>query len=367
MKSISKEELFKRQITLSEIGGSGQQKLQSARIVIIGCGGLGTIAASYLAGSGIGSIFLVDFDVIDISNLHRQIFYRTLDVGKPKAEVLASYLKNIAPFTKVTYSKQAVSKQNVFQIIEESDIVLDCTDSLPIKYLINDACVLKHKTMVYGSLYKFDGYVATFNAITDSNYSANLRDAFPEISKEVIPNCSEIGTMNTIVGIIGLLQANEVLKLITGIGKPLVNELLIYNSLENSQFRMKLKRSFTQRKIKELFESEYYYDAACEVQDKNLLISNLSLKQQLLSQKKTNNLKIISVIEEPNVKLPFNVHIEIPFSRFNANDLDLDEKSNYIIVCNRGITSYTATKQLKQIYPEISILSLEKGILGFKV
>ena len=245
---ISKEQLYKRQTTLQEIGESGQQKLLQTKVIVVGCGGLGNAAAVYLAASGIGQLHLVDFDEVSESNLHRQVFYKTEDIGKPKAEALAEYIKTISPFVKVTTSKNPVSKKNVFSLISKADYVLDCTDSLPVKYLLNDACVLKDKSLIYGSLYKFDGYVASFNIKdTKGTYGTNMRDAFPEIGKQNIPNCSEVGTLNTIVGIIGLMQANEVLKLATGIGKPLVNQLLIYNSLENSQFKMNLKNLLIKR------------------------------------------------------------------------------------------------------------------------
>jgi molybdopterin/thiamine biosynthesis adenylyltransferase len=237
----TKNQLFKRQLTLPEIGETGQQKLQNAVVLVVGCGGLGSPIAVYLAASGIGKIHLVDFDTVDVSNLHRQVFYSLEDVGKPKAEVLSAFIKKRAPFTEVSFTNKPITKNNVFELIENVDIIVDGTDSLPIKYLLNDACVIKKKPLVYGSLYKFDGYVATFNIVQkDGSYSANLRDAFPEMATD-IPNCEEAGTLNSIVGIIATHQVNEVLKLITGIGEPLTNQLLVYNSLQNTQLKMKLK------------------------------------------------------------------------------------------------------------------------------
>ena len=173
----------------------------------------------YLASSGIGKIHLIDFDTVDVTNLHRQIFYALEDVGKPKVEVLADFIRKRAPFTEVSFTNKPISKKNVFELISEVDIVVDGTDSLTIKYLLNDACVIKKKPLVYGSLYKFDGYVATFNVLQkDGSYSSNLRDAFPEMATD-IPNCEEAGTLNSIVGTIATQQVNEILKLITGIGK----------------------------------------------------------------------------------------------------------------------------------------------------
>ena len=140
MSEVTKSKIFQRQTTLQEIGNSGQEALQNASVTIVGCGGLGSVAAIYLAASGVGNLHLVDFDTIDISNLHRQVFYTLDDVGKSKAEVLGTYIGKISPFVKVSYSKHAVSKSNAIEIISESEIVLDCTDVLPVKYLLNDLC-----------------------------------------------------------------------------------------------------------------------------------------------------------------------------------------------------------------------------------
>lgn len=242
---ITREDYFKRQTTLAELGKEGQDLLRKAKVLVVGCGGLGSPIAIYLATSGIGEIHLVDFDTVSVSNLHRQVFFKVEDIQQPKVEVLANEIKKRAPFTKVTFTNEAISKHSIIDLISTYDIVVDGTDSLPIKYLINDACVLLKKPLVYGSLYKFEGYVATFNVLNgEGDYTCNLRDAFPKIATD-IPNCEEAGTLNPIVGIIALLQVNEVIKLITKTGKLLVNQLLIYNALENSQFKMKLRKNKT--------------------------------------------------------------------------------------------------------------------------
>jgi len=366
MMKITEEQLYKRQTTLSEIGETGQQKLLRTKAVIVGCGGLGSAAAVYLASSGIGTINLVDYDSVDVSNLHRQVFYRTTDIGKPKVEVLAEHIKSISPFVKVSHTNKVVSKENVFDLVALADYVLDCTDSLPVKYLLNDACVLKDKPLIYGSLYKFDGYVSSFNVKkSDSSRSSNLRDAFPEISKEAIPNCSEIGTLNTIVGIIAMMQTNEVLKLVTGVGKPLIDKLLIYNSLDNSQYNMQLKSSFTKQKIKRVFEGESYFDANCEVQDETLLISAKALRQKLSYGEASQKLHIISVNEDTNVKDPFFIHQKIPISKLNLEKQRFVKDNEYVIVCNKGISSYIATQRIKAAHPNLNVLSLKKGITNY--
>jgi len=236
--------------------------------------------------------------------------------------------------------------------------------------------VLTDTVLVYGSLYKFDGYVATFNALdAKGNRTANLRDAFPEIPQKYVPNCAEAGTLNSIVGLIGLMQANEVLKIVTQTGKPLTNQLLIYNSLENSQFKMTLKpfdacHSECQRTylpdrqgISDIFKTETYTDIGCALQDDSLLISAEALKKQLKNARE--KLYIVSVIENANAALPFAVDVKIPLSKFSPKDLKIDSSKTFIMVCQRGITSYTATQTFKKVYPKLKVLSLKEGIGGY--
>ena len=356
---MDKNQLFKRQITLSEIGEEGQQKLQNASVLVVGCGGLGSPIAVYLASSGLGKIHLVDFDTIDETNLHRQVFYALDDVGKPKAEVLSNFIKKRAPFTEVSFTNKPITKDNVFELISGVDIVVDGTDSLPTKYLLNDACVIKSKPLVYGSLYKFDGYVATFNVLQkEGNYSTNLRDAFPEMATD-IPNCSTTGTLNAIVGMIATAQVNEVLKLITGIGKPIINELLIYNALQNTQLKMKLKSVFTKDKITKLFEAQTYFDLACSSQNPDWQISPKALKEKIGVQ----NLELIAVL--PNLKLPFKVDKTIPIQQFDATKIEVDYAKTYVMVCQRGFNSYKATEKMKKVYPELNVLNLTGGISSY--
>ena len=357
---MDKNQLFKRQITLSEIGKVGQQKLQNASVLVVGCGGLGSPIAVYLASSGVGKVHLVDFDTVDITNLHRQVFFALDDVDKPKAEVLSAFIKKRAPFTEVNYTIKLITKENVFELIENVDIVVDGTDSLPTKYLLNDACVIKNKPLVYGSLYKFDGYVSTFNVLQkDGSYSANLRDAFPEMATD-IPNCEEAGTLNSIVGMIATQQVNEVLKLVTEIGKPLTNELLIYNSLQNTQLKMKLKSTFLKDKIAKIFKIQTYVDVVCANQNSDWQISSNQLKEKLGD----DNLEIIAVLN--NLNLPFKVQQTIHINQFDAEKIEIDKTKTYVMVCQRGFNSYKATERLKAKHPDLKVFNLTGGISSYK-
>lgn len=365
--NYTKAQLFKRQITLAEIGKIGQQKLQDATVLIAGCGGLGGSVAVYLAASGVGNLHLVDFDRIDSSNLHRQVFFSLVDVGRSKAEVLAHFIRQRSPYTTVTFHNTTIAKNNVFDLISEVDIVVDATDSLATKYLLNDACVLKNKPLVYGSLYKFDGYVSVFNALQkDGTFSANLRDAFPKMAND-IPTCEEAGTLNAIVGAIAMLQVNEVIKLITAIGKNLTNQLLVYNSLQNTHYTMKLTSKATsqaarQQKISELFESETYTDGGCEIKNNDWLISAAELKKELSGLAKNRPI-IISVLE--NLKPPFSIDYVIPIQKINIEEFKFDSTKKYVLVCQKGITSYKAITVLKNAFSTANIVSLEGGINNF--
>ena len=359
MSQISKSDLFKRQITLSEIGEAGQQKLQEAKILVVGCGGLGSPIAVYLGASGIGKLHLIDFDTVDISNLHRQVFYSLKDIGKLKSECLSNFIQQRSPFTEVSFSREAITKENAIELISEYDVIVDGTDSLPTKYLLNDACVILEKPLVYGSLYKFDGYVSIFNLKQeDGSFSANLRDAFPDMNTTTA-NCEEAGTLNAIVGMIATAQVNEVLKIITGIGKPLTNELLIYNVLQNTQLKMKLSSNILKEEIVSLFNTQNYFDAACGTQNPDWQISPKELKNKIGDP----NLELIAVL--PNLKLPFKVHQTLPIQEFDASTLNVDKEKTYVMVCQKGFNSYKATEQLKEKYPSLQVFNLTGGIRNY--
>ncbi len=357
---FNKEEYFQRQTTLSEIGKEGQDLLQKAKVLVIGCGGLGSPIAIYLATGGIGELHLVDFDTVSVSNLHRQVFFKVEDIHLPKVEILANEIKKRAPFTQVTFTNEAIGKNSILELISNFDVVVDGTDNLQIKYLINDACVLAKKPLVYGSLYKFDGYVATFNVLNgEGNYTCNLRDAFPKIATD-IPNCEEAGTLNPIVGIIALLQVNEVIKLITKVGKLLTCQLLIYNALENSQFKIKLKKNKSLI-LEDIFRDSNYLDAHCTIQDSAFLISGSELKKKINAK----NIEIISVYNNLDEILPFKVHQKVPHKSFNAQNFIPNFEKHYVIVCEKGITSYDVTLKLKERYPSLHVFSLYEGIKNY--
>lgn len=359
MVEIKKSDFFKRQTTVSEFGEQGQQKLQDTKVLVVGSGGLGSMIAVCLAASGVGKLHLVDYDRVDVTNLHRQVFYGLKDVGHYKSEILAKYLQQRSPFTTGSFSTEPITKKNAIELINSCDLIVDATDNLPTKYLLNDACVLQGKPLIYGSLYKFDGYLSTFNLLQeDGTYSANLRDVFPEMSTS-IPNCEQVGTLNPIVGMIANGQVNEVLKIAAQIGKPLVNELLIYNALSNAQLKVKIAPKIKKSTIASIYNRQPYFDASCGVQHSDWLITSKALQNKLGDA----TLEIIAVL--PNLETPFKVQQTLPIQEFNLHTFKFDLNRVYVIVCQTGVTSYRVTKQLREKHPALNVLSLKGGISSY--
>lgn len=219
---------YARQVRLPEFGATGQRKLAEARMLIVGAGGLGSPAALYLAAAGVGTLGLVDFDLVDVTNLHRQIMHGTPDVGRAKLASAADRLRAINPHVQLELHDEACDASNVRRLVESYDMVIDGTDNFPTRYLINDACVMTGTPNVYGSIFRFEGQVAVFAAPGGPCY----RCLHPEPPPPgLIPNCAEAGVLGVLPGVIGTMQATEAIKLATGIGEPLIGRLLLYDAL----------------------------------------------------------------------------------------------------------------------------------------
>src|SRR5687767_2562565 len=218
---------FSLHITLEEIGRAGQERLKAARILCVGAGGLGSPAALYLAAAGIGTLGLVDFDDVDESNLQRQVLYSTSDVGRPKLKAASDRLLGLYPALNVEAHSVTLDARNARQLVTAYDVVLDGTDNFTARYLVNDACVLEGKPNAFGSIFRFEGQASVFAVPGGPCY----RCLHPEPPPPgVVPNCAEAGVLGVLPGIIGTIQATEAIKLITGIGEPLVGRLLLYDA-----------------------------------------------------------------------------------------------------------------------------------------
>ena len=258
---------YARHIILPEVGGKGQEKLLNSKVLVIGAGGLGSPAILYLAAAGVGTIGIVDFDVVDLSNLQRQIIHNTERVGTPKVESAKRTVEMLNPDVKVITYNTRISKENIMDIIKDYDVVLDGTDNFPTRFLINDACYFAGKPLVSAAMLRFEGQVSVFD-YRNKEKSPCYRCLFPEPPPPgLVPSCQEAGILGSIGGIMGCIQATEAIKLILGIGEPLVGKLLIMDALSMDFRKVKLRKDPNcplcgeKPIIKELIE----YEQVCDV------------------------------------------------------------------------------------------------------
>src|SRR3954447_10451779 len=239
--TLSNEEVlrYSRHLILPDVGIDGQRKLKAGRILLIGAGGLGSPLALYLAAAGVGTLGLVDFDVVDVSNLQRQVLHGTKDIGRPKLESARERIHDVNPHVQVELYETRLTSANALDIIRDYDVVIDGTDNFATRYLTNDACVLLGKPNVYGSIFRFEGQASAFSAADGPCY----RCLYPEPPPPpLVPSCAEGGVLGVLPGVIGTIQATETIKLLTGIGEPLIGRLLLYDALGMSFREMKLRK-----------------------------------------------------------------------------------------------------------------------------
>lgn len=261
--SLSEEQIerYSRQILLPEVGGKGQEKLLAAKVLIIGAGGLGSPVASYLAGAGVGTLGIVDSDTVELSNLHRQILYSSDDIRKKKVIAAQSRLQRVNPDVDIVPYALRLTAENIMEVIKGYDIVVDGSDNFPTRYLVNDACVLARKTLVFGAFFRYEGQAM----VIKPGEGPCIRCLFPTPPPPgLIPSCQEAGVLGALAGVIGLVQATETLKLILGIGEPLIGKLILFNALEMDLIKMNASRDKScpicgeKPTIKELIDYELF-------------------------------------------------------------------------------------------------------------
>lgn len=249
---------YSRHLIMPNIGMEGQGRLKAAKVLVVGTGGLGSPVAMYLAAAGVGEIGLVDYDVVDESNLHRQVIHGTSDVGRRKTESARDTILDLNPSVTVTIHETLLRSDNALEIIKPYDVVIDGTDNFPTRYLVNDACVILGKPNVYGSMFRFEGQLAVFYDKEGPNY----RDLFPEPPPPgMVPSCAEGGVFGALCATIGAGQVTEAIKLITGIGTPLIGTMKLYDALESDWRTIKIRRDPGAQPITELID----YEAFCGV------------------------------------------------------------------------------------------------------
>ena len=366
MSNPSKNDRYQRQISLKELGEIGQQKLKDAKVLVIGAGGLGCPALLYLAGAGVGRIGIVDFDLVSLSNLHRQVLFTVHDIGLSKALRAGDVLEQINPDIEVIVFNEKISNANALDIIKGFDIVLDGTDNFASRYLINDACVILKKTLVYGAISRFEGQLAVFNHPSETKIAVNYRDLFPHAPADgEVLNCEEAGVIGVLPGIIGTMMANETIKLITGIGNALINRLLTYNSLNNHFFEMELLAMPETGKMIPQDTRAFHafnYEWFCSVH------SAFELSQEEFEEKiHDKNIQFVDVRESgetPQVE-DFD-HINIPLSSLKDQIPDIKAET-IILFCQSGKRSAGAAEILSKHFGKSrKIYSLKDGIAGWQ-
>ena len=343
---LSRDEIlrYSRHLLIPEVGLEGQRKLKNSSALIIGTGGLGSPVSLYLAAAGIGRIGLVDYDVVDSSNLQRQVIHGTSTVGKLKVESARDKLIDLNPGIQVDVYNEPYTSENAMRIAKDYDIILDGTDNFPTRYLTNDVAVFLGKPNVYASIYRFDGQVSVFYAKEGPCY----RCLFPEPPPPgLVPSCAEGGVLGVLPGTIGTLQATEALKVLLGIGEPLIGKLLLYNALDMSFDFVKLKKNPHCRvcgpnaDIKELIDYEEFCGVPSHDHEEGSAGVGKDITVQELSERlQTNHLKLLDVREPHELeisKLPNAVNI--PLGQLAARLSELDSADEMVIFCKSGSRS----------------------------
>jgi adenylyltransferase/sulfurtransferase len=351
---LNREEFLRygRHLIIPEVGLEGQRKLKSASVLIIGAGGLGSPLAFYLTAAGVGRIGIVDFDVVDLSNLQRQILHTTKDVGRSKLESAREKLESLNPNVKIETYEMRLTSENALDLIKEYDIVVDGTDNFPTRYLVNDACVFLKKPNVYGSIFRFEGQVSVFYADKGPCYRCLYKEPPPP---GLVPSCAEGGVLGVLPGIIGTIQALETIKLILGIGEPLIGKLLLFDALRMKFRELKLRKDpecpvcGENPTVKELID----YEAFCGITPEQILHqSGLEITPEELKEKLENGEDIILIDVREPVEYEIN-RIEgsklIPLSKLPEKVNELDQTREIVLYCKMGGRSARAVQLLREL------------------
>lgn len=351
---------YARHYSLKDFGREGQQKLLGAKVLVVGAGGLGCPVLQYLTASGIGTIGIADHDLVALSNLQRQVLYTTEDIGKSKANVASEELKKRNPEIQINVYNLEINPKNALEIISKYDIVVDCTDNFASRYLINDACVLLRKPLVFGAIFQYEGQVSVFN-IEENGSSINYRNLFPDPPKSTeVQDCNQSGVLGVLPGIIGMMQACEVIKILAGIGEVLIGKLLTFNLLNYDFFVLEITRDQDVSKLIPKDKTEF------EATDYNWLcgISNSKIEElnpsDFLSKVSNNDTIVIDVREKNELPKAAFQNLNIPLSKLSENLSELRD-SNIVLFCQSGKRSLKAGEILLEKFGDSKKISHLKG------
>ncbi|MBL7826866.1 MAG: molybdopterin-synthase adenylyltransferase MoeB [Saprospiraceae bacterium] len=367
---FSKEELarYDRHIIIPGFGLEAQQKLKAAKVLVVGSGGLGSPLLLYLAAAGVGTLGIVDFDTVDDSNLQRQVLFGKQDVGLKKADAAQKRLESLNPHIKIQVHHTRLTSENALDIIKDYDVVADGTDNFPTRYLVNDASVLLGKTNVYASIFQFEGQVAVFNYTNSKGETGpNYRDLYPTPPPPgLVPSCAEGGVLGVLPGIIGSMQANEVIKVVTGVGEPLSGRLFIFDALNFETRTFKVKRrddnplNGSNPTITKLIDYEFFCGLKTEKP-----VQEITVEQFYDWQVKGEKFQLIDV-REPHEYETSNIGGKlIPLGTVleNANLIRKDVK--VVVHCKSGARSAKAIRELEEKFGYNNLYNLKGGILAY--
>jgi sulfur-carrier protein adenylyltransferase/sulfurtransferase len=369
---FTREELarYNRHIIIPGFGMEAQKKLKQSSVLVVGSGGLGSPVLLYLAAAGVGTLGIVDFDVVDDSNLQRQVLFGVESVGKPKVEAAKERLMALNPHLNIRLHNTHINSSNALDIVKDYDVVADGTDNFPTRYLVNDACVLLDKPNVYASIFQFDGQVSVFNYVDENGVRGpNYRDLYPTPPPPgLVPSCAEGGVLGVLPGIIGSLQALEVIKVITGVGEPLSGRFYTFDALQFQSHTFRISKradnpiSGENPTIKELIDYEQFCGMRA-VEEKPL--KEITSKELYDLQVKGEPIQIIDV-REPHEYEIANIGGELmPLSTVldNAGQISRDKK--VIVHCKMGGRSARAIKELEDKFGFTNLYNLKGGILSW--
>jgi molybdopterin/thiamine biosynthesis adenylyltransferase/rhodanese-related sulfurtransferase len=374
MNKLSSEELqrYSRHLVLPDFGIEKQLRLRASGVLVVGAGGLGSPALLYLAAAGVGTIGVVDSDVLEMSNLQRQVLYTVNDIGKNKAEAAVERLSLLNPLISLRSYPFRLTSKNALELASSYDVIIDGTDNFPTRYLINDTCILLNKPFVYASILQYEGQAAVFNLKDRAGrFSANYRDVFPEPPPaDSVPNCEQAGVLGVLPGLLGCIQANEAIKILTDTGEPLANTLLILDSATMQQSLIRIVDHQTREKIKTLID----YEDFCGISaGKNKSLTNakpLTMKEVTVQELKKlmdsrADFQLIDV-REPHEYDICNLHGElIPMSDI-PNSVDKIAKDKQVVLhCRSGKRSGDMLLWLEKNHGFTNLYNLKGGILAW--
>lgn len=368
MNKLTPEELtrYSRHLVLKDFGLKNQEKLKQASVLVVGAGGLGSPALLYLAAAGIGTIGIIDFDIVQESNLQRQVLFTTHDIGTNKALAAARHLTKLNPFVSVIPVQEKLTSNNALTTINNFDLVLDGSDNFPTRYLVNDACVLLNKPLVYGSILQYEGQLAAFNVdLGNDKRAANYRDLFPVPPQpHEVPNCEQAGVLGVLPGMMGSMMANEAIKLITGIAEPMANRLMIVDSLSLEIMTVKIPDRNSRTEIKKLID----YEQFCGInqdKDKSLGMKEITVLElkQLLDTK--SDFQLIDVREGYEYEQANIGGEHIPMAEVPHNINRIQTTKQVVIHCRSGGRSGNIIQWLEKNHGFENLYNLKGGILAW--